>query len=52
MTLSNISVYSSVIWATRNRIAHGYAYTELAMIRDTVEQDLPSFERKLRSSVG
>ncbi|GAA1061561.1 HepT-like ribonuclease domain-containing protein [Agromyces bracchium] len=40
-----------VIWATRNRIAHGYAYIDLAIIRDTVEQDLPEFEDKLRRSV-
>nr|WP_155842360.1 HepT-like ribonuclease domain-containing protein [Agromyces luteolus] len=39
------------IWATRNRIAHGYAYIDLTIIRDTVEQDLPEFEDKLRRSV-
>lgn len=40
-----------VIWATRNRIAHGYAYIDLTIIRDTVEQDLPGFESELRASV-
>ena len=39
-----------VIWATRNRIAHGYAYVDLRLIRDTVEQDLPEFEGKLKQS--
>lgn len=37
-----------IIWATRNRIAHSYAHIDLIIIRDTVEQDLPEFERKLR----
>ena len=37
----------AVIWATRNRIAHGYAYIDMAMIRATVEQDLPELERVL-----
>lgn len=41
-----------IIWATRNRIAHGYAYIDLTLIRSTVEQDLPAFESKLRSSLG
>jgi uncharacterized protein with HEPN domain len=40
-----------IMWATRNRIAHGYAYIDLAMIRDTVENDLPAFETELRSVV-
>jgi uncharacterized protein with HEPN domain len=39
-----------IIWATRNRIVHGYAYIDLSIIRDTVEQDLPEFEGKLRQS--
>jgi len=41
----------SVMWATRNRIAHGYAYVDLAIIRATVEHDLPAVERKLRRSL-
>lgn len=40
-----------IIWATRNRIAHGYAYIDLSIIRSTVEQDLPGFEQKLRDSI-
>jgi uncharacterized protein with HEPN domain len=40
----------NIIWATRNRIAHGYAYIDLAMIRDTIENDLPEFELALRST--
>lgn len=39
------------IWATRNRIAHGYAYIDLAIIRSTVEYDLPGFEQRLRHSI-
>ena len=38
-----------IMWATRNRIAHGYAYIDLAIIRSTVEQDLPAFESALRA---
>lgn len=38
----------SVMWATRNRIAHGYAYVDLAIIRATVERDVPLVEQKLR----
>ena len=40
-----------IIWATRNRIAHGYAYIDLAIIRDTVEHDLPEFEQLLRAAL-
>jgi len=39
-----------LIWATRNRIAHGYAYIDLTLIRNTIEQDLPEFEQQLRRS--
>lgn len=38
-----------IIWATRNRIAHGYTYIDLAIIRDSVEHDLPEFEHLLRT---
>ncbi|MEO9104612.1 MAG: HepT-like ribonuclease domain-containing protein [Terrimesophilobacter sp.] len=41
-----------VIWATRNLIAHGYAYINIAMIRSTVEQDVPELEHRLRESIG
>lgn len=40
-----------IIWATRNRIAHGYAYIDLAMIRDTIEKDVPGFEVVLRAAL-
>lgn len=40
-----------LIWATRNRIVHGYAYIDATIIRATVEQDLPDFERALRESL-
>lgn len=38
----------SIAWATRNRIPHGYAHIDLAIIRGTVEQDLPRIEAALR----
>jgi uncharacterized protein with HEPN domain len=38
-----------IIWATRNRIAHGYAHIDLSIIRATVEQDLPQFEKALEA---
>jgi uncharacterized protein with HEPN domain len=38
-----------IVWATRNRIAHGYAFVDLAIIRATVEQDLPLFEQALEA---
>jgi len=37
-----------LVWATRNRIAHGYALVDGAVIRATVDRDLPAF----RSSVA
>lgn len=40
------------IWATRNRIAHGYAYIDLRLIEATIDQDLPDFERRLRQSIA
>ena len=41
----------AVAWATRNRIAHGYAYVDLDIIRATVEHDLPRIEAALRAEV-
>jgi len=41
-----------IMWATRNRIAHGYAYIDLMIIQATVEQDLPEFEKKLRATLA
>jgi uncharacterized protein with HEPN domain len=37
------------VWATRNRIAHGYAHVDLAIIRLTIETDLPDVERALKA---
>ena len=41
----------AVAWATRNRIAHGYADVDLDVIRATVEHDLPRIEAVLRAEV-
>ncbi len=38
-----------LIWATRNRIVHGYAFIDREIIQATVVNDLPGFERTLRS---
>jgi uncharacterized protein with HEPN domain len=38
----------ALIWATRNRIAHGYAFIDRAMITATVKNDLPDFEAAIR----
>ncbi len=40
------------VWATRNRIAHGYSYVDLAIIRATVEQDLPHVEEALSAELN
>ena len=42
----------AVAWATRNRIAHGYAYVFFDAIQATVDHDLPKIESALRSEVG
>lgn len=39
-------------WSTRNRIAHGYAYIDLAVIRATVEHDLPQIESRLAEELA
>lgn len=36
------------MWATRNRIAHGYAFIDRRMIGATVREDLPRFELAVR----
>lgn len=38
--------------STRNRIAHGYAYIDLTVIRTTVEQDLPAIESRLAEELA
>jgi uncharacterized protein with HEPN domain len=40
------------MWATRNRIAHGYIHIDLELIRTTVERDIPMVERRLRAEIG
>lgn len=40
------------MWATRNRIAHGYAHVDLTIIRATVEQDLPGVETALNAELA
>ena len=42
----------AVAWATRNRIAHGYAYVDLNVIRATVKHDLPRIEAALSAEDG
>ncbi len=41
----------SNVWATRNRIAHGYAHVDIAIIRATVELDLPGVETALNAEL-
>ena len=41
----------SLVWATRNRIAHGYAFIDLAIIRATIDGDLPWFEAALQKEL-
>ena len=36
------------MWAMRNRLAHGYISADLGIVRTTVSEDLPEFERNLR----
>lgn len=40
-----------VIWATRNRVAHGYVSIDHVIVRASVERDLPEFERILRTEL-
>ncbi len=41
----------NAMWSTRNRIAHGYAHIDLAIIRATVERDVPTLEADLRTEL-
>ena len=38
----------AAIWATRNRIAHGYTTVDATVVRATVEHDLASYAAALR----
>ena len=40
-----------IAWATRNRIAHGYTHIDVAIIRATVERDLPQSEQGLKAEL-
>jgi uncharacterized protein with HEPN domain len=42
----------AIVWATRNRIAHGYAHIDLRIIRATIDRDLPQLEEALRAELG
>lgn len=37
----------SSMWATRNRIAHGYIFIDLSVITSTIDKDVPQFETRL-----
>lgn len=41
----------ALMWATRNRIAHGYAFVDISIIEATVAEDLPIFESRLRQEI-
>ncbi len=41
-----------LIWATRNRIAHGYTFIDRDMIEATIDKDLPGFESTLSRLFG
>lgn len=41
-----------VVWATRNRIVHGYVDVDMNIVRLTVDSDLPGLERSLRDFLG
>jgi uncharacterized protein with HEPN domain len=38
----------TLMWATRNRIAHGYAFVDMSIVAATVERDLPWLEARLQ----
>jgi len=40
-----------LMWATRNRIAHGYAFIDFSIIEATVEEDLPEIERAINAEL-
>jgi uncharacterized protein with HEPN domain len=41
-----------LIWATRNRIAHGYATIDLSIIKATVKDDLPGFRTAIAEALA
>lgn len=40
------------MWATRNRIAHGYTFIDRDTIAATIDNDLPDFEATIRRLLG
>jgi uncharacterized protein with HEPN domain len=40
-----------LMWATRNRISHGYAFVDQSLIRLTLVNRLPGLEQRLRSAL-
>jgi uncharacterized protein with HEPN domain len=40
----------ALMWATRNRIAHGYAHIDFSIVTATVERDAPWFEDRLQQA--
>jgi uncharacterized protein with HEPN domain len=41
-----------LIWATRNRIAHGYATIDLSIIKATAKDDLPGFRTAIAEALA
>jgi uncharacterized protein with HEPN domain len=39
----------AMVWATRNRIVHGYTTVDAEIVRATVEHDLEEFRRAVES---
>lgn len=41
-----------LMWATRNRIAHGYVHVDMSIIQQTVDLDLPDIELHIRAELA
>lgn len=41
-----------LMWATRNRISHGYAFVDVEIIQKTIENRLPRVEAQLRAALS
>jgi len=41
-----------LMWATRNRISHGYAFVDIEIIQKTIENRLPHLEAQLRTALS
>ena len=42
----------SQMWGMRNRIAHGYLLVEPAIVRSTLDRDLPVIVTAVRAAIG